>query len=320
MRNFFYALVSVSLIGFGFFSALKSNAQEVVSSQLSVVSYPYQITEIKPSGEQNTFSGVSSNIDPIKIIPDLKVPYYPEDRISTFPDPKLGFGSTIRIERAPAITIVDWKKPKVYRSWTKNVGDLLAEKNIELGTDDKISTSVSASIFDGSTITITRVAITTVVETAPIPFSITKASDPNLLWNKTRVVAGTPGQKKLTYLVRREDGVQVSKVLQSTEVLLQPMAEVDYTGTKVVIINSVFGRATMTPVATYIVSPNFPRGSAVRITNKANGKQIFGIVNATWGTASPPDGVVLDLAPTFLSQLGCPAFGCSNVVVDEIQQ
>ncbi|MEI6144213.1 MAG: G5 domain-containing protein [Candidatus Berkelbacteria bacterium] len=320
MRNFFYAIVSISLLGFSSFFVLKSQAQGVTSDKLQVTSYPYQITEIKPSGEQNTISGVSSSINPIKIIPDLKVPYYPEDKISTFPDPKLGFGSTIKIRRAPVISVKDGKRSKQYRSWSTTVDGLFTEQGIEIGTDDKVSVSLSAQIFDGSTVSITRVAITNVVETKSIDFAVQEKDDPNLDYGKKRTVAGVLGEKKLTYLVRREDGDEVSRTLTNAEITKQPVTQINYTGTKVTVLSSVSGRATMTPVSTYVVSPNYPRGTLIRITNRSNGAKIFATVNATWGTASAPDGVVLDLAPTFLSQLKCPSFGCSNVLVEEIKQ
>ncbi len=235
MRNFFYALVFVSLAGFGFFSALKSQAAGV-SNQTAAKSYPYQIREIQPSGSEKITAGESINTDPTKIIPNLKVPYYPEDKISVFPDPKLGIGSTIKIDRAPVINIKDGKKVSVYRSWQKTVGELLAEKNIELGVDDKISVSTSAQIFDGSSVTITRVAKTNIIETKPVPFQIVKKDDPTLDKGKVRVLtAGVNGAKQLTYRVTREDGVEVGRVLVDTTVTVQPTSEVDDVGTKPVI-------------------------------------------------------------------------------------
>jgi len=321
MRNFFYAVVSVSLIGFGFFSALKSNAKEANSYQLSAVSFPYQISEIKPSGQQETYSGISSDIDPIKIIPDLGVPYYPEDKVSTFPDPKLGFGSTIKIERAPVISVKDGKRSKQYRSWVDTVEELFSEKGIEIGTDDKVSVSLSAQIFDGSTISITRVAITNIVDTKPIDFTVQEKEDPNLDYGKKRVDAGVKGEKKLTYRVTREDGEEVSRVLLTTEITKQPKTQINYTGTKVTVLSSVRGTATIGPKQCSIVSANYRAGTLVRITNSANGVKVFGTVDCTWGTATAPPGIVLDLSMSVLSSLKWNGLGKGpNVLVEEIKQ
>jgi len=321
MRNFFYAVVSVSLIGFGFFSALNSHAQEVASDKLQVTIYPYQITEIKPSGDKVITDGVSSSVNPIKVIPDLKVAYYPEDRISFFPDPKLGFGSTIKIERAPVISVKDGKRSKQYRSWVGTVEELFGEKGIEIGTDDKVSVSLSAQIFDGSTISITRVAITNVVETKLIDFAIQEKEDPNLDYGKKRVDAGVKGEKKLTYRVTREDGDEVSRVLLTTEITKQPKTQINYTGTKVTVLSSVRGTATIGPKQCSIVSANYRAGTLVRITNSANGARVFGTVDCTWGTATAPPGIVLDLSMSVLSSLKWNGLGAGpSVLVEEIKQ
>ncbi|PIR27078.1 hypothetical protein COV40_02800, partial [Candidatus Berkelbacteria bacterium CG11_big_fil_rev_8_21_14_0_20_42_15] len=133
MRNFFYALVLVSILAFGFFISSKTLAGG--DSVASNAAYPYEIIVIKPGGASSTFTGGSQSYDPKTIIGDLGITLYPEDKVSAFPDPKLGIGSQIKILRAPVITIKDGKKETVYRSWAATVSELLAEKNIELGVD-----------------------------------------------------------------------------------------------------------------------------------------------------------------------------------------
>jgi len=320
MRNFFYALIFSSIIIFGSLSVLKSNAEDNNPYQISPSNFPYQIIEINPFGEEIVTIGQTDQIDPIKIIPQLGIAYYPEDKILAFPNPDFGIGSKITINRAPVITIKDGKKVKEYRSWKLTVGELLSEKSIEIGADDKIDVDLSAEIFDGSKITITRVAITTVVETKAIDFQIQEKEDPNLDYGKKRVEVGEKGEKKLTYRVVREDGEEVSRTLLNSEITKQPATQINYIGTKVTVLSSVRGRATMTPFSGYVVSgiKNYPKGTLIRIS--ANGVSIIVKVSHTWGTASPPEGVILDLAPSFLSQLRCPKHGCSSVLVEEIKQ
>ena len=288
-----------------------------------IINYPtvsYRLIEVLQNGEQRESIVKSANVDPRKIANDSDLKLYEEDRISAFPDPKLYIGSTITLVRAPKITIKDGKKVVDYHSWVSTVGELLDEKNIELGNDDKISKSTSAKISDGDYLTITRVAITNISETKSIDYKTLKKDDPNLDYGKTRTVAGVKGEKKLTYRVRREDGEEVERTLLSAEITKEPTDEIIYSGTKVTVIASVSGRATMTTVSGYVVSPNYPKGALIRITNRSNGASIIVTVNATWGTASAPDGVVLDLAPTFLSQLKCPSHGCANVLVERLKQ
>jgi uncharacterized protein YabE (DUF348 family) len=272
-----------------------------------------------PDGRTFEHSGIDESLSPRDIIIGLSLTLYPEDRVSAFPDPELGIGSTIRLERAPVIKLRDGKKDLILRSWATTAGELLAEKNIELGADDKANFRSDSRIFDGSELTIIRVAVTTVVETEKIDFKIIQRDDPNLSYGKRRIELGEKGERRLTYQVRREDGEEVSRILLLSEIIKEPKSQINYTGTKVTVLSSVSGRATMTPVSTYVVSPNYPRGTVIRITNRINGKRIIATVNATWGTASPPSGVVLDLAPKFLSELGCSSYGCSSVLVEEIK-
>ncbi|MFA5158497.1 MAG: G5 domain-containing protein [Patescibacteria group bacterium] len=323
MRNLFYAMVSVSLLSFTLFSVVKSNAKEVTSDKLQVTSYPYQIIENKADGQNQTISGQSDSIEAAKIITDLQLDYYQEDRIKIFPDPSLGIGATLTLDRAPVYFLKDGKRSKEYRSWTKTVAELFKEKNIELGADDKVGPSLESQIFNGSQIAITRVAITNVVEAKPIDFTIQEKEDPNLDYGKKRVDAGVKGEKKLTYRVTREDGEEVSRILLATEITKQPKTQINYTGTKVTILSSVRGRATIYDRSNcLIVSVNYKRGTLIRITNLDSGVKVFGTVDCTWGTAKPDDlSVLLDLSRSVLSSLKWNGRGAGpSILVEEIKQ
>ncbi|MCX6812212.1 MAG: G5 domain-containing protein [Candidatus Berkelbacteria bacterium] len=316
-RNFIISIVLVSIIFAGFFVSRKSLASGVIESSPS---FAYKFIVIAPSGKSSEVVGTSRSLKVEVIAKDLGITINPEDRASTLPDPEARIGSVITVHQAPAITIIDGKKAIIFRSWLKTAGELLTEKNIELGTDDKTNFKLDSAIADGDKIIITRVAITNIVETKPIAFQIVNKDDPNLDYGKKRTEAGINGEKKLTYRVRREDGEEVERTLLSTEITKEAKTEIHYTGTKVTVLSSVRGRATMTLVSNYVVSgiSKYPKGTLIRISS--GNKSIIVSVNATWGNASPPDGVVLDLSQTYLTQLGCPSAGCSNVLVEELKQ
>lgn len=162
--------------------------------------------------------------------------YYLEDEITAFPDPTLGLGGTITVRRALPVEITDGKKTYIFRTWEQNVGALLDEKNIELGSDDQINLAPTTPLVASAKVTIVRVAITTVTHQETIAFGTTKKDDPTLDKGKTRVSkAGVIGRKELVYEVRREDGAEVSRVLKSSTVVKQPENEVVLVGTKPVI-------------------------------------------------------------------------------------
>ena len=149
--------------------------------------------------------------------------YYPEDRISFFPDPSLGLGTVITAQRALPVTVVDGKKTKILRSWEKTAGDFLKEKKIGLGDEDRITPALGTPLELGTTITIIRVARTTVKEKEVIPFQTKIEKDYHqFVGPATIVTAGKNGEREKTYLVIREDGELVSKTLVASTLTRAP--------------------------------------------------------------------------------------------------
>ena len=142
------------------------------------------------------------------------VEYFPEDEISSFPDPKLGLGTVITVRRALPVIVIDGKKSRVFRTWQTKVADLLKEKKIELGADDKIAPIPTSNLAKDMTVTIVRVARTNVTETETVPFQTTIDKDYNqFVGAQTVIKAGQSGQLEKTYLLVREDGELKSKTL-----------------------------------------------------------------------------------------------------------
>ena len=198
---------------------------------------PYVI-EIHPADGSvvQTISGTSKSTDPFTIAKELGANPDVKDKFKAFPDIRMGIGSQITIYRAPKYTIIDGRKATTYRSWSSTVSELLDEQNIELADDDKITPAISTTISDSAEIKITRVAITHISKKQPVDFKIVKKEDKNLDKGKTRIdQAGVKGEKTLTYEIRREDGVEVSRKLTKTETTTAPIDQILIIGTKPVI-------------------------------------------------------------------------------------
>jgi len=164
------------------------------------------------------------------------IAFHPEDKISYFPDPRLGLNTVITVQHALPITLVDGKHTTTIRTWASNVGDLLTEKKIELGQDDRISPTLTTPLAKNTTITIIRVAVTEITTNSIIPFGITKKNDNTLDEGKTRIdKPGVSGTLASTFRVTREDGTEVSRVLLSTAVVVAPQDQLLIIGTKPVI-------------------------------------------------------------------------------------
>ena len=155
------------------------------------------------------------------------VDYFPEDKVSYFPDPNLGIGTVITVQRALPITVVDGKKSRTLRTWQNTVGDLLKEKKIELGNDDKIAPTLVTTLTKNMTVTITRVARTNVTETEIVPYQTKIEKDYNqFVGGQTVLKSGQNGQLEKTYLLIREDGELISKTLISSKTALPAVTAV----------------------------------------------------------------------------------------------
>ncbi len=221
-------------LGAATFSSLKTTKNSALNSSIKL---PYVVETVSSDGQVlQDFSGSSTSLDPYKISDDFGAGPYGEDRFSTFPDIKMGIGSKITLYRAPAYTVIDGKRQSVYRTWQTTVGGLLSEKNIEIGDDDKINFANSTELEPGMEIRIIRVALTHVEKTESVAHNIVKKEDKTLDKGKTKIQqAGVDGVRTLTYLVRREDGVEISRTLTNSAITTAPVDEIQIIGTKPVI-------------------------------------------------------------------------------------
>jgi len=267
------ALLFIPVFLFAGYSYAKSNNDSLSPEPDS---WPFLLEEILPTGEIVTYSGSSSETDLRTISVDLNVNPYPEDRMFAFPEIGFEMGGKITLHRAPSYIVVDGKKSTLYRSWATSVGELLLEKNVALGDEDKINFSVDENLTLGMNIKIIRVARTNVHEYEDIDFDVIKRDDPNLDQGKTRVErAGKTGEKKFTYEVIREDGEQISKTLVSTEIVSKPIDKILIVGTKITSYGT--GIASWyIETSRMIAACNFlPKGTKVRVVNLHNGKSVI---------------------------------------------
>ena len=314
------ALLFIPVFLFAGYTYAKSN-NEPMSPEPD--SWPFLVEEILPTGEKIVHSGSSAEVDLRTISIDLDVNPYLEDRLSSFPELGFEMGGKITLHRAPSYTVVDGKKSMLYRSWAESVGELLIEKGVALGDEDKINFSADEALTLDILIKIIRVARTKLVEKESIDFKVIEKEDPNLERGKTRIEQhGERGIREIAYEVIREDGEETSRTLISNEITKEAINTIKYYGTKITVLSSVKGYATLTNAySNGVVSANYGRGTLLRITNLANGVRIEKRVTHTWGAASAPWGVVLDVGANIWTSLGYSEWGRGPyVLVEKIKE
>ncbi len=282
-------------------------------------SRPYLVDIIDENGNiESEINGTSKSLSPLKIARELGANPNERDIFSAFPDIQMRIGSKITMYRTPTYYLVDGKKKSTIRSWKTTVGELLAENKTELGKDDKINFSEDSNLEPGTTIVIIRVARTTIDEFETIAFKTVKKNDPTMeKGNKVTDQKGKSGQKKLTYDVVREDGVQISKTLKSTEVTLAPVNEIVRVGTKVSIYGvgkaSWYDSKVMEAKEPYFAAhKTLPKGTEVWVVNTANGKGVKCVILDRVGA-----NVAIDLSPKAFSTIASLGAGIINVRIEK---
>lgn len=241
------------------------------------------------------------------------VSLHPEDRVSAFPDPAFGLGTTVTVVRAPIVSLsVDGNLVPV-PTWTTSVGELLRSYGLALGEKDIVLPPRDREVRDGLIVQVTRVAEAEVSEERSVAFSTREQSDPTLtVGTRKEVQAGVSGRDRLVYQVRREDGVEVSRSLLRTERIVEPVERVVAVGTKkVVSVAAATGTSEEGAASFYSLGgrgcgtgrytaahKTLPKGTQVLVTNLANGKT----VTVTIDDRGPyVNGRIIDLS--------CDAFG-----------
>jgi len=235
---------------------------------------------------------------------EANLPYYPQDKISVFPDLKLGLGGLVRVERAMPVELIDGKRTYLIRTWQATLSSMLKEQGILLGEEDKITPSVETILTKDSQVQIVRVARTVVKSIESVPFKVVEKNDDSI-YRGERVVSqpGKDGMLEKSFLVIREDGELVSRSLISSTYLEKPQDRIIRVGTKLKIGRTYTGKATWYDCCgTKVACDKFPKGTQIRVTNLQNGKQIIATVDGC--ICGGRTDLVVDLHPSYFTQLG----------------
>ncbi len=250
------------------------------------------------------FSAPSSARTIIEAFQLSGVAYFPEDIVSVFPDPSLGLGSVVTVQRSLGVEVIDGKRIYPLRTWQNTVGEMLADKKIELGEEDRISPSPDTVLTIGARVVITRVARTVVSELETIPFE-SKEVENSGMWRGERTVSqqGVNGQREKKYLLIREDGELISKTLNSNSIIKQAIVKITQIGIKLKIGKTYSGKATYyeNNFGTTVATDMFKKGTELRVTNLNNGRSI---IVRNDGCICGATGVLVDLSPAYFQQLG----------------
>ena len=164
---------------------------------------------------------------------------------------ELGVASTAKTSAALTTNLVDLEnalsistpkkvivtvdnQQKTQETTANTVNEVLAEADVKIGTNDRVSVPLDAQLVDGMGIKVSRVEVkdaeTTTVE---IPFETKKTEDPNkYVGEETVTKPGVAGERVETYKVTIIDGQERGREKVSEKVTKEPVAQEVTVGTK----------------------------------------------------------------------------------------
>ena len=188
-------------------------------------------------------------------------------------------GTVIQFRRAVSVTLaVDGKSTDLITN-APDVGYLLDSLGVVLRRHDKVAPSAYAPLTEDGVIKVTRVRYARVTSVESVPF-ITKTRYTDRLIRGTRRVEryGVPGEVRMEYRVRKVDGKVVDREVLSREQLSEPVAQIVLVGTRNP--NTQTGTASWYQRDGMVAAhKTLPKGTRVRVTNLANGKQVTVVID-----------------------------------------
>jgi len=182
---------------------------------------------------EKVFEVETINTDLRKIALDAGLAVYPEDKVyAQTLDEEMKI--KVRIERATPVRLRDAGVDKIVRTWSKTVGELMAEKGITLQGQDTLSASFDTAVVPGMLIEITRFSDQIVKETQEISAWDEYQNDNSMNRGESAVVQeGRNGSKEVTLKVLYRNNVEISREVLEEKILSEAVPRIVKVGTKI---------------------------------------------------------------------------------------
>ncbi|HEY8886021.1 MAG TPA: ubiquitin-like domain-containing protein [Candidatus Microsaccharimonas sp.] len=171
-----------------------------------------------------------------QIAKDAGISLYPEDKTKLSQSGDLvadGAGLQLTIDRATAFNFTLYGTTSVARTQAVTVGDMLKEKGIKIGENDRVSVPLTTPISTSSTIQVWREGKQTITVEEAINFDTQQIKDADQdVGYKSVQTAGVNGKKNVTYEVEIRDGQEVGRTAIASIVTAQSSNQVEVIGAK----------------------------------------------------------------------------------------
>jgi uncharacterized protein YabE (DUF348 family) len=144
-----------------------------------------------------------------------------------------GVGLKLVIDRAVLFSFTLYGKAMASRTHGKTVGEMLAEKGVNLTTNDKVSPDKSAFLTDGLAVRVWREGKQTITIDEAINFETDKveSADQSAGYREVKVI-GEQGSRSVSYEITIQDGLEVGRIEIASLVTKQPKKQIELVGVK----------------------------------------------------------------------------------------
>lgn len=176
---------------------------------------------------------------PERIIKDAGITLYPEDATVLSRSDNIiadGAGLQLTIDRATVFSLNLYGATTQVRTQGATIGDMLKEKNVTLGANDRVSIPLSGTLTAGIEVKVWREGKQTITAEEVVNFDTEQIRDADRAPGYKEVkTAGVTGLKKVTYEIEIKDGVEVARNEIASLVTKPAVQQVEVIGAKVVL-------------------------------------------------------------------------------------
>lgn len=171
-----------------------------------------------------------------QITKDAGISLYPEDTTTLAQSGDIvadGAGLQLTIDRATAFNFTLYGTTSVARTQAKTVGDMLKNKGITIGVNDRVSVPLTTPISSNMNVQVWREGKQTITVEESIAFDTKQIQDTD---HDTSYLAvqtpGANGTQSATYEIEIRDGKEVGRTKIANIITVQPVTQVEVRGTR----------------------------------------------------------------------------------------
>lgn len=258
---------------------------------------PARQVTINDNGTKKNVWSTKENVE--DLLKDENITTRPHDVLNVALEDKLKDGLEVDIDRAIQLSLQNGAKTDTVWTTKTQVGDLLAEKNIQLDQDDRVSPAKDSNLKEKMTVQVTYVDSKADKKKEQIKFNTVYKEDDSLNQGVEKVVQeGKTGEKIVEYKVTFENGKEKKRDVIKENITSAKSDKVVVRGTKAKAVVAEIASAKPAKKATTSKTSNSPKSSnSAKSSTPAGGKTFTMESTAYSGGGVTATGINLSANP-----------------------